>query len=450
MSQNEIGLVFGVPLFEGDTCMKTSLSKILLSGVLATSFMLINCQKAPSRGVKAKAGTDSSQTDAANKTTAETPKKTVECSPGAKDAIAEAQTKLDELKKLYADKNKTDITSADSDDLVNKADNLKTKTDTAVKSIEDLKADACYNLDANKKQLPAVAIETIKYNSNDIIAKVQTLTKKSTPQTEAAVQEKTVADATRVKTLFKNQEVLYVREALANVLDSEHTDGEVYFIDGELYEGKTDYEAALDKKSQTVCMIEAADSEKPAKNTKLVIQTPTETAATKLKSATLKVSLRSDSYFYRIFCQIAEGKESQKELEFLTALGKKHLMTKTQFSKLTDEDKVDDKAKKLKKYKKVVDEKKTVLDSKNETLKTAKEKTEKAKIDLEAAIKIETTLNADSSTTEEKKKAAKTAKDLAQTKRDEAVKEQTKAADAVETAQKEYDKAVKDKNDVAE
>ena len=40
--------------------MKNLLSKSLLCGVLATSFLIINCQKAPDRPVKA-AGADSSK-----------------------------------------------------------------------------------------------------------------------------------------------------------------------------------------------------------------------------------------------------------------------------------------------------------------------------------------------------------------------------------------------------
>lgn len=483
--------------------MKNSLSKTLLCGVLATSFLLVNCQRAPSRGVKAKTGTDNSAqqkaqtpankdaaagankdkdsantaTDAGNSSASDgtnkgssgnaastasgnssasggdststadggstnSGKKIVECSPAAKDAVIALKTKIDDVKKVV------DVATDDSSQLLTSADDLKDKSDAAVKAFQDLKVDGCYVVDANKVKSAAYMIQYLKYGSDQLIVQIQQKTGKTTDKTKDVPVEKDKADSEYVKKeIFTKNAVMYVREALADKMDSDHKDGEVYFVNGEMLTGVSNYETALENKSKTVCMISEADSEKLTKNTKVTLLTPTVTAATKLKNAVLVVGLSSGDRLYAFTCQIADGKESQMELEFLKAIGKDHLITKAKYDKevksTEDSETKDALKKKLKKLQVVVSDKKDTLDTKKKDLKAAKEKRDDAKTKLDEAT------TAEASATSDQKLAATTARKSAQTVFDTAKKAVDTAQDEVDAAQKAYDKAVQDKTDAA-
>ena len=153
--------------------MKNVLSKSLLCGVLATSFLIINCQKAPSRPIKSGGG------DGSGKITA---LKIGDCTPAAVTALTARDAALKTLK-AEADKKPTDVDGKKKlDDL---AKDLEAKTKAVSDEITKIKvgndkADGCKVTDADKKvttyELPALNAETLKMSKI-----VQGITGSSTP-----------------------------------------------------------------------------------------------------------------------------------------------------------------------------------------------------------------------------------------------------------------------------
>ena len=118
--------------------MKNSLSKTLLCGIMATSFILANCQKAPNRGVKAGAP-GAGVTDQVDTT-----QKIVACTPDYLAAYTETskqQAKMGvQLKSIEDSENVTEVMKADmSKEIEELARLIKISEPAAVK----LEADGC-------------------------------------------------------------------------------------------------------------------------------------------------------------------------------------------------------------------------------------------------------------------------------------------------------------------
>lgn len=118
--------------------MKNLFSKALLCGVLASSFAIVNCQKAPSLGVKA-------QTDGTANTNVAP--KIGTCSDAAVSAVSARKTALDALKAELA-KDNSNLDDPGKQNIVNLANDLAAKSRAAIAAIRAIQvqgasADSC-------------------------------------------------------------------------------------------------------------------------------------------------------------------------------------------------------------------------------------------------------------------------------------------------------------------
>jgi len=214
------------------------LSKTLLCGVLATSFLIINCQKAPTRGVKAGGGADPNA-----KLTAV---KVGDCSPPALAAIKARSDAAKALADLIKAK-PTDDTGKKALDAA--AVDLDAKNTAAVKAITDIKvgkdsADACKTPD------PADAKKSIQYLIGDLNAEnkklgamVKDITGNSTPSMQASASDLNQGD------------MLTISNELAQYM----TDNKGCIMAGKIA-AAADCEAALKNTAVTLCTTTSSDS----------------------------------------------------------------------------------------------------------------------------------------------------------------------------------------------
>ena len=249
--------------------MKNTFSRTLICGIIASSFILVNCQKAPTgRGVKGTAGTPQTPADKA----AEAAKAVVvvKCSP---EFVKEYENWMENFKS-YEAKNLKNVTSKDEvdEDLKVELKDLAKKleeTNSSVKSeIKKLQAaqdkiatekkqdkknlDGCYIKESTKNEYP---FETIEMQTNKALAKVRDLTGRESAG--ASSHDKEVELRNAHSDVTKGAK-FYVSEELNNALDSADMDS-VYFKEGKALTGEEEKKKALASSMLSVCYIKTSE-----------------------------------------------------------------------------------------------------------------------------------------------------------------------------------------------
>lgn len=344
--------------------MKNALTTKLLCGIIATSFLLINCQKAPEkRGVKAAPGSGTGGTAAPALEKAK-PEVIVECSADFKTINKDWNDKRTDIEKLL--KNKDTLSDADKELLKVKSDELSDLTNKVIAELELLKADRC-TVDKAKSRSKT----TFRSEANSLGVKV-----KEASGLENELSKKAAADGSEIaieKKALSKDLVLYATKALADALIEDNKGGKAYIVNREIII-KDDFDEAKKVKDKTICSITAAPKEKLEAGAKLKVSLDPAVRTVKIDDvqrkelivtfATENTTAGSDLVSFT--CFIAKGKDLQVMREFRATLGSVHL-------KLKKEEAVDAEAKeaarvKAEELKTKKEAAKTVLDTKKSIL----------------------------------------------------------------------------------
>ena len=295
--------------------MNNLFSKSLLCGVLATSFLLINCQKAPNRAVKAQV--------------------TPTAKPSAKvgDCDANIATNYDLLKKSkvkISDKLKSitgEVGASDIEELNTLVKELNALSKKVMADIKVLKLDACNVHEANDAKKPVTDkadVDSIRQGRSSVGKDVKAKTKVD--------NEITTEDASAITdTLTGGQELILSADLAAILADDKNSNGAVVIANGKIEKDATAAKAILADKTITACSLVITTKEDVKAEQKIKIMAPLEEA--KMDDTTKRnvlkvfvaVSVAADAESappaMTLVCNIADTKEKEAAKEIRKALG---------------------------------------------------------------------------------------------------------------------------------
>ncbi len=357
--------------------MKNSLSKTLLCGVLASTFFLINCQKAPSRGVKADSAAGTSAQTLEQKIVG---KVSVACSDTFIKSIEDSRlvrTKIEANVKAAMEKTKdlSDVEKAEiktvREDLILKNDVVRSEMDKMKKG--EVAAEAC------TKGADAYIFETMKTQMLSLQIDAATVAGADDARYKSDVLAKKDLESKKDSTTITEKMKLTVSAELAEALKTENKDGEVYFSEGSITKNSgNDLETLKKNKAKTVCELTSITIDTVALTEGDILTVMSSTSKKKdLRSALELTLMNSDKAVYIFNCLIAEDKAAAKE--FRKAFGK-HLKSKTEIEKDTTDGKTD-----LEKAEKKLAKATTAYDEAVIAAKTAKDAYDVKKVEIDAA-----------------------------------------------------------------
>lgn len=295
--------------------MKNLFSKTLLCGVLASSFLLINCQKAPNRAVKAQVTP-----------TAKPSVKTGDCDANIAtnfDLLKKSNQKIqDKLKSITGDVGASDIEELNG--LVKELNALAKKV---MGDIGTLKLDSCKIHDGNDVKKPVTDtadISIIRQVRSKAGADVKAKTK---VDNEITLEDKTAG----TDSLAVGQELKVTADLAAILSDSKNSDGAAVISGGKIEKNADAAKALLDNKAVTACALKVTSSDVINADQSIKVIAPLDAAklddASKrnvLKvfvAAVVAAEVETSPAAIQLICNIAEGKEKDAAKEVRTALG---------------------------------------------------------------------------------------------------------------------------------
>ncbi len=289
---------------------------------MATTFFLINCQKAPNRGVRAQnPGSGSVSTDGKTDTQTQT-EVVVACSP----AFVTAYTEADKLVKELATKAnalKSDSTNSEKEEVISQEKVVRSKVNAAVDEIKNIQADAtaCKVKDSKTQKESVYTIASIK----GTLDRINLDLKKKDVQTEglAESEERVAAAAEKRKQalakkslegLSQNME-FNVSEKLAEALKKSNVGGAVYFKAGNIIDRSSIESLEKDRKDTSLTMCEigegSGDVEKAAKGKVASIEMAT-AKDVKTNRYKLAVVLDVQSVLVNLDCLVSNSDAEKK------------------------------------------------------------------------------------------------------------------------------------------
>ncbi|OFZ28352.1 MAG: hypothetical protein A2622_04420 [Bdellovibrionales bacterium RIFCSPHIGHO2_01_FULL_40_29] len=359
--------------------MKKTLSKTLICGVIASSFILVNCQKAPSsRGVK---GTKGSPANTAGKQTAEV-QNLVKCTDEF-NKVYEIFAKLyedEDVKKIPSMKKGDTVTAEEKErylaldtKLVEESERVE-KEFVHMEAIENKKAEAaktatktvdgCY-FDERKKSKPILRKEVVGF-VNATSKKIEELTGEKTLRADAGREDAKKRQEAKIEleTNITNMNAkFFVTKEFNEALDDAKID-ESFFVNGQVQIGIDKLKEATADESLSVCWV-SKTSGKLEDDTKPLQMRHTEIKESLNGKTEHEIIMLSGSYNYTINCLVPAKVTLDKA--FRTAMGD------------------------LLKTKATSDEDKATEEVKSEEKKPAETKTEK----VEPSTQVEEKITAD-------------------------------------------------------
>lgn len=310
-----------------------SLTKTLLCGVMATTFFLINCQKAPSRGVKAQNGGGGSVTTDGKGQNQEV---VVACSP----SFMTAYTQSSEATKNLAAKAAAltaESSNSEKEALIAEEKVVRSKINDAVAEITKVQADAtaCKFIDEETKKESVYTIASIKGTLDrinlDLKAKnVETEGLAETQDRLAKAAEKRKQDLVKKSLEGLTEKMEFnISEKLAETLKKSNARGVVYFKAGNIIERPSSESLEKDRKDTSLTMCEigegSGDVEKGEKGKVTTIEmSPTKDMQSKRYK--LLVILDVKSVLVNFECLVADSDQKVPGKAFRNVFAK-HLMT---------------------------------------------------------------------------------------------------------------------------
>lgn len=245
--------------------MKNALSNALLCGVLASTFILVNCQKPPDRGVRANISPNAR---------ASAQPKLATCNDAALAAINVRKPLVEQAwQRIRASTPPLD--DASKQELQNIATQLNEATTAAVAAIQALQADGgaqaegCKEIDAanNNREVAQYTIADMQTENRRIGSSIEQLTQTTNPLVQAPSDDATQAEtpvetASDDITIAANSEMLIAKQELATILkDARSKDGESFIVSANLHSGRANYAVALQNSNVTSCIVKVAVQE---------------------------------------------------------------------------------------------------------------------------------------------------------------------------------------------
>ena len=238
--------------------MKTTLSKSLLCGIIASTFLLANCQKAPSgRTVKADVGTPGVE----DKVNADKNLNLVQCTPEFLKAYTDYNTLLTNVKAEVA---KEDTLESHKADLLRFRKELEDKVGTALEEMKKLKKDAkakpdyvnkidgCY-FDATRKTV--YTNKAIKSELGTLDIKIADITGVKSQRSEAAVAaEKAIAAESKKQAQGTTYKVSEEMNEIFSEPSASLSSTSKHFVNGKIAE-KSEFETNKKNVNAAVCEI---------------------------------------------------------------------------------------------------------------------------------------------------------------------------------------------------
>lgn len=303
--------------------MKNAFSNALLCGVLASTFIMVNCQKPPDRGVKANISP--------NARAAAQPRTAI-CDEASLAALNARKAVLDRAwERVRASTPPLDEPS--KQELQNLAEELNTTTNAAVQAIQALRvgeeaADSCKVVDeANNNRVTATyLISDLQSANRQLGSAISDLTGASNPLLEQTPpageppQGETPAGAVSDDiTIAANSEMLIAKEELATILkDARSAMGDSFIVNAAVHGGVNNYNQALQNNNLTVCKVNVA-VENAAIDSEIKIVNLEE--KTENSRAVLDVNIQVGDQVSALSCVIAESARSAAPQAVRTALG---------------------------------------------------------------------------------------------------------------------------------
>ncbi|AGH94423.1 hypothetical protein [Pseudobdellovibrio exovorus] len=312
--------------------MKNPLSKALLCGVLASTFVLLNCQKPPDRGVKAEITPNA-------KTSGGPAAVVADCSQEALTAISSRGEILTQINVLVEDSKKEGgLDQAQKQQLQNLVTELNTATEAARAAIQTLKvgnesANACSEKDAadpTKEKAKHVIVSMLEQNRR-VASVVQGITGQSNVILDAgsteggAPQLEMIQNDTALRTnavvLADGAEMTIAKEDLATVLkDSASKDGESFIVNAALQRTAAQYQAAVADKNITACKATVAAANAAVDTTLKVMNI--EDLKQEGERSVLNVNLQvGEEGLATLSCVIADAAKANAAQEVVRTLG---------------------------------------------------------------------------------------------------------------------------------
>jgi len=296
---------------------------------MATTFFLINCQKAPSRGIKAQGGAGSVTTPDGKAAAAEV---LVDCSA----TFLSVYTEADKLVKELATKAEMDLsklTNTEKDEISSKEKVARAKINDAVAEITKIKADA------TGCRAPNVAkpytIEDIKKSLHIVNLKLESKDVKTEGQAEAN-EAKAAANEKRKEAKAKNdlesldQDMVFkISNELADALKKNNV-GAVYFKSKQIITSISTETYKKDKENVklTICeLAEGTDDIEKGEDGKITYIDMGETKDMQSKRYKLSVIMTVKSVNVKFDCSIADSEKATYGKAFRNVF-EKHLLTK--------------------------------------------------------------------------------------------------------------------------
>lgn len=309
--------------------MKNTFSRTLICGIIASSFILVNCQKAPTgRGVKGTAGTPQTPADKA----AEAAKSVlVKCSPEfAKEYLAWSNyLKTDEVENLRKLKASDELNESQLLDLKDVRKQLESKiaaVEPEIKKMQEAqdkianekkqeikKLDGCFGETEGKKK--DILFQEIQTTTNSYIGKISKFDGVKSDRTQ--LNEKEIELKNAHSDVTKDAK-FYVSEELNNALDSADMDS-VYFKEGKALTGEEEKKKAIASSMLSVCYIKTSEGKLKDLDVTLdsVSQEKVGQVGTKVR---YKIIMTSGGDTYMLGCDIPAKKSLA--IGFREAMGK--------------------------------------------------------------------------------------------------------------------------------
>jgi hypothetical protein len=313
-----------------------SLTKTLLCGVMATTFFLINCQKAPSRGIKAQNPGGGSITTPDGKTAAQDV--VVACSPAFLSAYKASTEATNNLAKK-AKELTNEATNSEKEALIAEEKVVRSKIEDTVAEITKVQsnATACKFTNDTTKKDETVTIASIKGTLDrinlDLKAKnVETegLAETQERLAQAAERRKQAQAKNSVEGLAQNMQ-FNVSDKLAEQLKKANVGGAIYFKAGNIIDKPSQETLEKDRKDTSLSMCELGEGSGDVEKGEKAKVTSIDMASSKdvqSKRYKLLVTMEVKSVLINFDCLISDAEAVKKESgkAFRNVFGK-NLMT---------------------------------------------------------------------------------------------------------------------------
>lgn len=286
--------------------MKPIFSRALVCGILASSFFIINCQKAPSRGVKAQTADPN-----AKQTATQLPV----CNDAVKAARDARKPLLSEIKQIVDAQAVAGATALDDDkkvELHDKTNELDAKTSDLIQKIRALgangvMADGCKLVGTPAEGEVPVKIADLIKEDKELAEKVSQLTGQSNNILDRAAR------------MLAAGKELIIKAALAELMSNKSAvNGEKAVSEGQIL-SKEQYEGIKTNKDKTSCVMTSASESAIAADSKSKIMNLEVMADAGIQRARGNINFEikgteSSSIMVGFTCAIAQNKDATEEM----------------------------------------------------------------------------------------------------------------------------------------